>query len=143
MGLTVAEAGDDGAVRALWGVMQELRAHLDEDAFVAAVAVQRAEGYRLVAAWRDAVPLGAAGFRVQHMLAHGRLLYVDDLVTVAAGRGKGVGTELFDWLVAEARRLGCAGIQLDSGTFRHAAHAFYFARGMHVSSFHFVRSLDA
>lgn len=143
MGLSVREAADEAAAGALWPVLRELRPHLDADAFIAAVAAQRVEGYRLIGAWRRDVPLAAAGFRVQHMLAHGRLLYVDDLVTSEASRGQGVGKLVFDWLTAEARRLGCAGIQLDSGTWRHAAHAFYFARGMHVSSFHFVRGLDA
>ncbi|HRQ64261.1 MAG TPA: GNAT family N-acetyltransferase [Xanthomonadaceae bacterium] len=143
MGLSVREAADEAAAGALWSVMRELRPHLDEHAFVAAVSAQRAEGYRLIGAWRNDVPLAAAGFRIQHMLAHGRLLYVDDLVTAETSRGQGVGRAVFDWLTAEARRLHCAGIQLDSGTWRHAAHAFYFARGMHVSSFHFVLGLDA
>ncbi len=143
MGLRITEAESEAGVRALWPVLRELRPHLDEDAFAAAAAAQREEGYRLIAAWRGDAPLGAAGFRVQHMLAHGRFLYVDDLVTRESVRGEGVGKALIDWLVAEAKRLHCASLQLDSGTWRHAAHAFYFARGMHVSSFHFARDVDA
>jgi GNAT superfamily N-acetyltransferase len=143
MGLSLREAVDADAQRALWPVLRELRPHLDEAALVAAVAAQRAEGYRLIGAWRGQTPVGAAGFRLQQMLAHGRLLYVDDLVTLESERGTGIGKALLDWLLHEAQRLGCASLQLDSGTWRHAAHAFYFARGMHVSSFHFVRALDA
>lgn len=142
MGLRLVEASGADAVRALWPVVAELRPQLDADALVAAVAVQRGEGYRLLGVFDGDAPVGAAGFRVQHMLAHGRFLYVDDLVTREGVRGQGVGRALMDWLVAEARRLGCASLQLDSGTWRHAAHGFYFARGMHVSSFHFVRSID-
>lgn len=142
MGLSIAEAADADAVRALWPVLRELRPHLAEDALVDAVASQREEGYRLVGAWRDGAPHGAAGFRVQQMLAHGRFLYVDDLVTIEACRGQGVGKALLDWLLAQARQLGCASLQLDSGSWRHRAHAFYFARGLHVSSLHFVRALN-
>jgi GNAT superfamily N-acetyltransferase len=85
--------------------------------------------------------VGFAGFRAQQMLAHGRFLYVDDLVTDEASRGSGVGRQLIEWLQAEARRLGCESLQLDSGTHRHGAHAFYFARGMHIASFHFSAGL--
>jgi GNAT superfamily N-acetyltransferase len=83
--------------------------------------------------------MGFAGYRIQHMLAHGRFLYVDDLVTDVAVRGRGFGRILLDWLDAEALREGCAGLQLDSGTQRLEAHAFYFARGLRVTSFHFAR----
>jgi hypothetical protein len=44
---------------------------------------------------------------------------------------------LFDWLMDEAKRLGCATLELDSGVQRLRAHAFYFAKRMHISSYHF------
>ncbi len=73
---------------------------------------------------------------VQEMLAHGRLLYVDDLVS-AALRSHGDGA-LMAWLVAYAREQGCVSLQLDSGVQRYDAHRFYFSQRMHIASYHFA-----
>jgi GNAT superfamily N-acetyltransferase len=71
------------------------------------------------------------------MLAHGRTLYVDDLVTDAENRSLGYGRQLLDWLVARARAHGCHMFSLDSGTHRHEAHRFYFRQRLRISSYHF------
>ena len=70
------------------------------------------------------------------MLAVGRHVYVDDLVTDAASRSRGYGKAILDWLKAEATRLGCARLQLDSGTQRQDAHAFYLREGLRIEAFH-------
>jgi len=67
---------------------------------------------------------------------------VDDLVTDETARDTGAGRALIAWLVGEARRHGCAGVQLDSGVQRFAAHAFYFGRGMRIAAHHFAMALD-
>jgi GNAT superfamily N-acetyltransferase len=71
----------------------------------------------------------------------GRFCYVDDLVTDAAGRSLGYGGALFDWLVAESRAAGCGRLELDSGVQRFAAHRFYLAKRMIISSHHFSLEL--
>ena len=139
---TVHELLEPGEIAAAWPVMRQLRPHLDEAQFVAAVATQRAEGYRLAGVWsRDRV-CAVAGFRVSTMLARGRHLYVDDLVTDEPHRGGGAGATLFEWLMAEAKRERCERIHLDSGVQRFATHRFYFARGMHIAAYHFALALD-
>ena len=133
------EQADD--VASAWPVVRQLRPHLDLAGFVEAVARQRNEGFRCAALYDAGRCMAFAGYRVQTMLAHGRFLYVDDLVTDENLRGKGYGARLLDWLSAEARDAGCSGLQLDSGTHRQEAHAFYFGRGLRVTSFHFARKL--
>ena len=78
---TIQELVEPGEVADAWPVMRQLRPHLDETQFLSQVTAQRAEGYRLVGIWsRDRI-CAVAGFRVVTMLARGRHLYVDDLVT--------------------------------------------------------------
>jgi GNAT superfamily N-acetyltransferase len=117
----------------------------DEAAFVARVDdVQRAEGYRLVGVFEDAPhAVAVGGFRVGHMLAWGRFLYVDDLSTLPEARRRGYGRRLLEWLTEEAQRLGCDQLHLDSGlgADRIDAHRLYFNTGLAVSSFHFARRL--
>lgn len=122
--------------------LRELRPHLASvEEFVDRVNhVQRPEGYRLVASFADGDAVSAAGFRRLHTLAWGDLLYIDDLVTLESHRGRGHAHRLLDWILGEARRLGCGQVHLDSAPHRHAAHRLYLAEGYHISSFHFSRN---
>jgi GNAT superfamily N-acetyltransferase len=124
----------------------ELRPHRGPaDALVARADAQREDGYRVAASFdpgeEDAA--GVAGFRVAANLAWGRFLYVDDLVTCADRRGRGHGGALMAWLEAEARRLGCDALHLDSGVGpeREDAHRLYFDSRLRIASYHFAREL--
>jgi predicted GNAT superfamily acetyltransferase len=137
-------AGDtELAARALL----ELRPHAGPvEALVTAVDQrQRPDGYRLVGSFEDGERDAAAvaGFRVSHMLAYGRYMYVDDLVTAADRRGRGHADRIFEWLYAEAARLECAAFHLDSGVGpeRADAHRFYFRHGLRITSYHFARGV--
>src|SRR5215210_8004555 len=80
----------------------ELRPHLgDAGALVQRAEAQRATGYRIAVAVEpgQTEAAAAAGFRIHENLAWGRHLYVDDLSTRAAARGRGHGAALMDWLV--------------------------------------------
>ncbi len=107
--------------------------------------VQRAEGYRLVGAFvpGELAAAAVAGFRTAHMLAWGYALYCDDLSTRAAYRGRGLAGKLLDWMTAEARKLGCSELHLDSGVGadRQDAHRLYLNKRMRISSHHFNLSL--
>ena len=126
-----------------------LRPHLNDvtnEEFMRVVNdVQRPQGYRLVAAFEDGDPAAAsaAGFRVLHHLAWGQALYCDDLSTRPEYRNRGHAGALVDWMMAEARRLGCKEFHLDSGVGpdRQAAHRLYFNKGMRITAHHFAVSL--
>jgi GNAT superfamily N-acetyltransferase len=126
----------------------ELRPHhTTPEALVARIDdVQRAEGYRVVASFQpgETDAAGAAGFRIMENLVWGRILYVDDLVTRAAARGRGHADALMAWMEAEARRLSCTDLELDSsvGPERQDAHRFYFRHRMRITAYHFARPLD-
>lgn len=129
------------AIGAAYRVMHQLRPHLAQHEFVEAVLTQQVEGYQLAALFDDGVVRAVAGYRLQHMLAHGRFLYVDDLVTDEASRSARYGERLFAWLMEQARSAGCRSLQLDSGVQRNGAHRFYFARRMRIASYHFAVDL--
>jgi GNAT superfamily N-acetyltransferase len=136
-----------------FAAMKALRHELeDESSFVQRVdEVQRAEGYRLVGAFEDSVAhaVAVAGFRRANSLSWGQFLYVDDLSTLPEHRRRGHGRRLLDWLLAEAGRLGCDQLHLDSGVGieRATAHRLYLNAGLVISAHHFAcrvgRDLDA
>ena len=126
-----------------YAALRELRPHLASvEEFVERVnGAQRPEGYRLVGSFAHdgADAAAAAGFRRLHTLAWGDLIYIDDLVTMETHRGRGHAHRLLDWILTEARRIGCGAVHLDSAPHRHAAHRLYLSEGYVISSFHFSR----
>ena len=134
-------AETDADVLRCFPVMLELRPALRKEEFVATIRRQQGEGYRLAMLEDEGAVTTVAGFRVQHMLATGKTMYVDDLVTAGAARSLGHGRVMLRWLMEVARREGCESFSLDSGTQRQEAHAFYFRERMRISSFHFFCKL--
>lgn len=123
-------------------VIHELRPHLDLERFLAQVRRQQdSAGYGLAYIEHQSQVVAAAGYRVTEMLAWGKTLYVDDLISTESARGHGFASRLFDWLVDEARRLDCDEFHLDSGVHRHVAHRFYLHKGMDITSHHFALKL--
>ena len=133
----VREAATDAEILGCFPVLRQLRPHLEEDAFVARIRLQEAEGYRLAYLEQDGAVRAVAGFRFMENLYSGRVLYVDDLVTDGVARSAGYGGSLFDWLVALARERGCQTLELDSGVQRFDAHRFYLVKRMSIVSHHF------
>jgi GNAT superfamily N-acetyltransferase len=99
-------------------------------------------GGRMRIAALDGRVAGVAVWRAFEKTDAGMQMYVDDLITDEAARSTGVGGALLRSLVETARALGCAMFELDSGTHRRRAHAFYFREGMAIHSFHFVKPLS-
>ncbi len=128
--------------------MRELRTNLnDEQSFVRQVdEVQRAEGYRLVAAFEAGAsePSAVAGFRTCHSLSWGHYLYVDDLSTKQSERRRGHARALLEWLIEEGKRLRCDQFHLDSGVGidRAAAHRLYLNAGLVIAAHHFARYVN-
>ena len=137
----IKEAATDAEVSATFSVMRQLRSHLKEEEYLEAMHRLRRSGYRMAFAAEGGEVRCVAGFRVIEFLAHGKFLYVDDLVTAENTRSEGHGKRMLDWLVGVAREESCRSLQLDSGVARHGVHRFYFREGMKISSYHFSRAI--
>ena len=136
MAMRIATSTED--ITKCYEVMRELRPKLSSaEDFVARVQQQQREGFQLAYLEHAGAVVTVAGFRVQHLLATGLTLYIDDLVTAESARSNGHGKSMLDALIAFAKEQGCDAFSLDSGTWRQEAHAFYFREGMRISSFHF------
>lgn len=122
-------------------VHRELRPQLPAD-YMARIQVVFAGGARMCVALDGDEVVGIALWRLIENTYEGKRLYVDDLVTHAPARSKGVGKQLLIYLEQQARLLNCDVLALDSGVQRAAAHKFYFREGMQVSSFSFRKILE-
>lgn len=137
--IKIAESEEE--IRRCFPVMKQLREKLTAGEFAKRVAEQECEGYKLAFVEREGQVVGVAGFRIYHMLATGKTMYVDDLVTDGNSRSQGIGEALLKWLIELSRKEKCEMFSLDSGTHRGRAHRFYFAQGMHIANYHFELAL--
>lgn len=124
-----------------------LRPHFaDEVSLLAAVERQRAQGYRLLAAFVPGVghAVAVAGFRIVEYLAWGKALYLDDFSALEAHRGGGHAYALMRRLEEIARAEGCGQFHLDSGfgSQRAAAHTLYYRCSLYPTSLHFSKELS-
>ncbi|HXG57303.1 MAG TPA: GNAT family N-acetyltransferase [Vicinamibacterales bacterium] len=119
---TIIELQDEPDITRAFPLMSQLRDRIHAETFVAEVRRQQADGYHLIAAIEADRIVGLAGIRRSHTLSRGPHLFVDDLVTDDARRGRGVGTALMAWLEGLARAEGLPRIYLDS---RATAQGFY------------------
>ncbi len=145
MVVTIRIADTDSEIAACFPVMHELRPHLaGAESFVSRVREQqRHGGYRLAFRSDESGVVAVAGFRILENLASGRILYVDDLVTLATARSQGHGAAMLQWLEAYAGDDGCVSLQLDSGNHRVDAHRFYDREGYARIALRFAKSLVA
>ena len=138
MAIALDLAETDEAIAATFGVMRQLRPHLEAHTYVAQMrGLMQSEGLRLLVARVDGDVRALATYRVMTMLYCGRLLSIDDLVVDERARSQGLGGQLLARLREEGRALGCNEIQLISRVTREQAHRFYFREGFGIECFHF------
>ncbi|MEI8096204.1 MAG: GNAT family N-acetyltransferase [Spirochaetales bacterium] len=140
--MLIRELLTEGDLTRAFPVVKELRPLLTLGVLLSAFPVQRAEGYRLFAAEAGGEVTAVIGWRVQTYLHSGKTLYVDDLVTATAHRGKGYARALLDHAEAAAREAGCRSFSLDSGHQRFDAHRVYLNSGLRIVSHHFAKDLE-
>lgn len=141
MQIRVLDAKNDIDIRRCFRVFSHLRPHLDEAEFVRRFQVQAAEGYNIVYIESGEQVVAAAGYRVLHFLAWGKVLYLDDLITEPESKKAGYGSALLKWVTQKGKELGCDEFHLDTGYQRHDAHRLYLKYGLDLTSHHLSKKL--
>jgi GNAT superfamily N-acetyltransferase len=122
-------------------VLRELRTHLTAESLAGIYAEGHAQGLRFTGAYLDGTCLAVAGWRIVATTFCGRKLTIDDLVTAATDRSRGLGRALLAELRQRASAADCRLLDLDSAIHRAAAHRFYMREHMSIGAFHFLTQL--
>ncbi|SOD88506.1 GNAT family N-acetyltransferase [Spirosoma fluviale] len=141
----IARSDDD--IRRCLPAMLALRSHLSPEQAFEQIRFQQANE-RFVLAFvpaedpADPAP-AVVGYRTMNFLYCGKTIYIDDLSTLPDARGKGYASALVDFVVEQARELGCQCVSLDSGQnpARYDAHRLYLNKGFNITSHHFKLDL--
>lgn len=142
MSYQVETVSTPAGIQKCWKAMHALRPHLDEPHFLLLVNEMMQEGYQLAyIAGEDGDAVAVIGFRYLQFLFNGKHIYIDDLSTLPAARGKGYGSALIDHVCALAKAKGHHYVTLDSGHHRTDAHRLYLNKGFVIASHHFSKKL--
>ena len=132
----------DTEIASCWEAIFLLRPMLERENFVSQIKNMQKEGYNLLYIQEDNQTVAIAGYRIYSMLYCGKMLYLDDLSTLEAHRGKGYASRLLNHLKEIALTQDCVSIHLDSGPNRTIAHKLYFKEDFTISAYHFQKKVE-
>ena len=139
--MTIETVRTDADILKCRGAIQALRPLLTDDIYTDAVKQTLADNRQIIFI-EDGSPDAAAVavFETGYNLFRGKYIYIDDLSTLPAQRGKGYAGMLLDWIAEYARNEEFNEIHLDSGVnaARTDAHRLYLNKRFQVASLHFV-----
>src|SRR3984885_14283391 len=140
--IDIQQANTLEQIQSCYSVMRQLRPHFaQEQAFIAQVQRQLAQGYQLAYLQEKKEVKAVAGYRFLEFLAWGKVLYIDDLVTDSQTRRNGHGGKLLKWVIEQGKKAKCDQVHLDSGPKRHDAHRLYLNHGFKIIGHHFALDL--
>jgi len=111
-------------------IIKELRSHLTYEEFLHLYKLAKAEhNYTLVMVLQKnsqvEIPVAVFGYRIYTDFIHKRHLYIDDLVTTAEFRSKGIGAKVLNYAETLAKELHCHGMRLCTGIDNEDGKKFY------------------
>jgi GNAT superfamily N-acetyltransferase len=139
--MSIKFAEKDSEIENCFPILEELYPDLEKNGFVQRIRIQFFEGYKLVYLEKDNQVVTVAGFRILHTQHWGKILFLDDIVTLSAYRWQGNGGKMLKWLEKEARHHACQELHLSSSFHRHQAHAVYLKYGYRLLSHYFTKEL--
>ena len=134
-------ASTENDIQKCFDVLLELRPHLIQHSFIQTIQEMLAEGYTLAFIEENEKAVAAVGFRYLQFLYNGKHIYIDDLSTLPAFRGKGYASILLDFVIDTAKEKGYTAVTLDSGYQRFDAHRLYLNKGFTLNCHHFSKTV--
>jgi GNAT superfamily N-acetyltransferase len=142
--LTISELQSQKEILEAFPVMNQLRTHLDEKAYLDLVTeAKEKDMYRLFALYDQGQIVAVTGFKPMITLYYGRFVWVCDLVTDNNKRSNGYGDKLLSYVHEWAKENGYQSVALSSGLQRTDAHRFYEEKmGYDKVSYVFKKNLN-
>ena len=137
----VAESDDD--ILKCCDALLELRPHFNKENYLPAVKATLQDNRKLIFIEEEGKAVSVSIFEWGYNLFRGKYIYIDDLATLPAARGKGHASRLLDWILKYAEENNFDQVHLDSGVNaeRFDAHRLYHNKRFNVTSLHFALKL--
>ena len=137
----IRELTAEAELQRIWPLIKLLNKDLAEIEFRARLSRMARAGYRCAGVFEGDRCVGICGYWLITRFYSGTYMDIDNFVVDEARRGQGIGARLLAWLEAEARRLNCNAIMLDTYLHSYASHRFYTQNGFSILGFHMKKDL--
>lgn len=119
-----------------------LRPHLDKKQWPAMVSEMiKNEKYSLAGIMDNDKFVAFAGYRVMTSLHTGNMIYIDDLCTLESHRGKGLASQLLEYVKAIAVSKNMDALVLDTDFLNNPAQKVYLKHGFKLAAIHLICDL--
>lgn len=120
-----------------WEVAFLLRPHLNKNNWIPMISeMMQNEKYSIAGIMEDDRFIAFAGYRVMTSLHSGNIIYIDDLCTLEAYRGKGLGAQLLSYVNAIAVSRNMDAVVLDTDFSNNTAQKLYLKNGFKLAALH-------
>ena len=122
-------------------LIQKLSPQLTAETYAALLADMVGHNYFQCALYDGDTCIAVSGYWICTKLYSGKYLEIDNFIVDDAERGRGLGKQLLDWMLNEARANGCQTAMLDAYVENFRAHHFYYREGFIARGFHYLKKL--
>ncbi|MGX5820648.1 GNAT family N-acetyltransferase [Chitinophaga lutea] len=126
---------------ACYHLLQQLNPHLLQEDYETMLRDMIPANYGQVVVLDGDKVVAVSGFWIATKIYSGKYIEMDNVVTDAAYRGKGIGKLLVDWICQRGAEAGCVMMMLDAYAANKEAHRFYYREGFHIAGFHFLKQI--
>lgn len=140
--MKVVELRGKEALLKVYGLLTELYSDMSFEEYEHQLREMLQQNYFMLAVYSNDELVALSGVWIGQKLWCGKYMELDNVVVTQSSRSKGVGAFLFDYAKKYAKKEGCASIGLDSFTYNHASHKFFFKEDFVAKGYHFVHMID-
>lgn len=127
----------EAEIQQCWEVAFLLRPHLDKNNWSAMISeMMQNEKYSIAGIMDNDKFVAFAGYRSMTSLHSGDIIYIDDLCTLEAYRGKGFGSQLLNYVKAIAIAGNKDKVVLDTDFNNNTAQKLYLKNGFKLAALH-------
>lgn len=132
----------DLEIEQCWDVAFLLRPHLNKNNWASMISeMMQNEKYSIAGIMDQDKVIAFAGYRIMTSLHSGHIIYIDDLCTMEAYRGQGLGAKLLKYVNDVAVSKNLDAVVLDTDFTNNTAQKLYLKSGFKLAAVHLACSL--
>jgi len=140
--MQIKEIKTELEIQKCWEVISLLRPHLDKNNWLEIILeMMKNEKYSIAAIEDNDKFVAFAGYRIMNSLHSGHIIYIDDLCTLESHRGKGLASQLLDYVEDNSIKMNLDAVVLDTDFHNHTAQKVYFKSGFKLVAVHLANRL--